>query len=273
MSFLSPKDSKPADEPVGEVATGARLLPRITIQAFCEHSQTAELVEAAIHDRRMSKVALTTHNGGIDGAVETYKSNPTPNLIIVETSLPPAEIPVSLERLAEVCDATTRLIVLGHVNDVLLYRELIRSGVSEYIVLPTTAPTLVTAISDLFAAYGEAEFRALETRVIKRLLRSGPRVVSTGGGAYINENTRKHIKRGGLTVWLNADLDVLWERVNKRDTRPLLKTENPRQTLENLMNARYPIYAEAEVTVISRDVRKETMVDEVLAAIAATRKI
>ena len=128
------------------------------------------------------------------------------------------------------------------------------------------------SITDLFAAYGEAEFRALETRVIKRLLRSGPRVVSTGGGAYINENTRKHIKRGGLTVWLNADLDVLWERVNKRDTRPLLKTENPRQTLENLMNARYPIYAEADLTVMSRDVKKETMVEEVLAAITAARK-
>ena len=128
------------------------------------------------------------------------------------------------------------------------------------------------SITDLFAAYGEAEFRALETRVIKRLLRSGPRVVSTGGGAYINDNTRKHIKRGGLTVWLKADLDVLWERVNKRDTRPLLKTENPRQTLENLMNARYPIYSEADLTVMSRDVKKETMVEEVLTAITATRK-
>ena len=127
-------------------------------------------------------------------------------------------------------------------------------------------------ITDLFAAYGEAEFRALETRVIKRLLRTGPRVVSTGGGAYVNERTRKHVKRGGLTVWLKADLDVLWERVNKRDTRPLLKTENPRQTLENLMNARYPIYAEADLTVISRDVKKETMVEEVLAAVAASRR-
>lgn len=128
------------------------------------------------------------------------------------------------------------------------------------------------SITDLFAAYGEAEFRALETRVIKRLLRSGPRVVSTGGGAYINENTRKHIKRGGLSVWLKADLDVLWERVNKRDTRPLLKTENPRQTLENLMNARYPIYAQADLTVLSRDVKKETMVEEVLTAITAAAK-
>jgi pilus assembly protein CpaE len=157
MSFLTPnKDAAPADEPVGDVATGARLLPRITIQAFCEHSQTAELVEAAVHDRRMSKVALTTHNGGLDGAIESYKSNPTPNLIIVETSLPTEEIPGALDRLAEVCDASTRLIVLGHVNDVLLYRELIRSGVSEYLVLPTSAQNIVNAISDLFAAEGAA---------------------------------------------------------------------------------------------------------------------
>ena len=127
-------------------------------------------------------------------------------------------------------------------------------------------------IAELFAAYGEQEFRALETRVIKRLLRGGPRVVSTGGGAFINENTRQHVKRGGLSVWLKADIDVLWERVNKRDTRPLLKTENPKQTLESLMNARYPIYAEADLTVLSRDVSKDVMVNEVLAAIAERKK-
>ena len=123
-------------------------------------------------------------------------------------------------------------------------------------------------IPELFAAYGEQEFRALESRVIKRILRSGPRVVSTGGGAFINDRTRKFIKRGGLSVLLKAELDVLWERVNKRDTRPLLRTENPKKTLEDLMNARYPIYAEADLTVISRDVRKEKMASEVLAAVA-----
>jgi len=122
-------------------------------------------------------------------------------------------------------------------------------------------------ITELFSAYGEEEFRALETRVMKRLLKNGPRVVSTGGGAFINDRTRKHIKKGGLSLWLKADLDVLWERVNKRDTRPLLKTENPKQTLENLMNARYPVYAQADVTVLSRDVRKELMADEVLKAV------
>ena len=123
------------------------------------------------------------------------------------------------------------------------------------------------SVPELFAAYGEQEFRSLEKRVIKRLLKGGPRVVSTGGGAFINENTRRHIKRRGFSVWLKADLDVLWERVNKRDTRPLLKTDNPKQTLENLMNARYPIYQEADLTVISRDVNKETMAKEVLAAV------
>ncbi|WP_375598407.1 CpaE family protein [Devosia sp. Naph2] len=156
MSFLTPDQPAQIEEPAAEIASGARLVPRITIQAFCEHSQTAQLVESAMHDRRMSKVALTTHNGGIDGAVETYKSNPTPNLIIVETTLSPAEIPSALGRLAEVCDASTRVIVLGHVNDVLLYRELIRSGISEYVVLPATSAEIVTSITDLYAAEGAA---------------------------------------------------------------------------------------------------------------------
>jgi shikimate kinase len=125
-------------------------------------------------------------------------------------------------------------------------------------------------INELFAAYGEAEFRALEARVIKRLLRSGPRVISTGGGAFINEQSRKSIKKQGISVWLNAELDVLWERVNKRDSRPLLKTENPKQTLETLMQARYPIYQLADLTVMSRDVKKETMVEDVLNALLAS---
>ena len=123
-------------------------------------------------------------------------------------------------------------------------------------------------ISELFATYGEEEFRALETRVIKRLLRGGPKVISTGGGAFINDNTRRHISRGGISLWLKADLEVLGERVNKRDHRPLLKTENPRATLAALMEKRYPIYSEADLTIESRDVRKEIIVTEVLAAIA-----
>lgn len=123
-------------------------------------------------------------------------------------------------------------------------------------------------ITELFAAYGEAEFRALETRVIERLLQTGPRVVSTGGGAFINENTRRRIKENGVSLWLKADIDVLWNRVSRREGRPLLKTADPKQTLQNLMNERYPIYAEADLTVLSRDVRKEVIVKDVLASIA-----
>lgn len=122
-------------------------------------------------------------------------------------------------------------------------------------------------VAELFASYGEPEFRALETRVMARLLEGGPRVISTGGGAYINENTRKVIQDGGVSVWLKADLDVLWERVNKRDHRPLLKTENPKATLKSLMDQRYPIYAQADLTVPSGNVRKEAMVINVLSAV------
>ena len=125
-------------------------------------------------------------------------------------------------------------------------------------------------INELFAAYGEPEFRALETRVSERLLKTGPRVISTGGGAFINENTRRVIRdMGALTVWINADLETLWVRVSKRDNRPLLKTANPRETLANLMAARYPIYAEADIEVMSRDAKKEVILREVLEAIAA----
>lgn len=124
------------------------------------------------------------------------------------------------------------------------------------------------SIAELFSAYGETEFRALEERVITRLLKTGPRVLSTGGGAFMNEATRARLLKSGLSVWLKADLDVLWMRVSKRDTRPLLRTENPRQTLSDLLDKRYPVYALADVTVQSRDEVKETIAAETIAAIA-----
>lgn len=123
-------------------------------------------------------------------------------------------------------------------------------------------------IPELFQAYGEPEFRALEARVIKRLLRTGPRVLSTGGGAFMNDATRAIVLANGLSVWLKADLDVLWARVSKRDTRPLLKTANPRQTLSDLLDQRYPVYANADITVQSRDAEKEIIAAETVAAIA-----
>ena len=123
-------------------------------------------------------------------------------------------------------------------------------------------------VPELFEAYGEPEFRKLEQRVIKRLLKTGPRVLSTGGGAFMNEETRAAIRESGVSLWLDADLETLWERVIKRDNRPLLKTENPKKTLEDLMNARYPTYALARLRVKSREVKKDVVAGEVIAALA-----
>jgi pilus assembly protein CpaE len=152
MEFSKNKNS----EAGSESGSGTRLIPRITIQAFCEHSQTAELIDSLVRDRRMSRVALTTHNGGIDGAVGAYHENQTPNLIIVETTKSSDEIIHLVNRLAEVCDSGTRLIVLGHVNDVILYRELKNIGVSEYLVLPASPKYIVDSIADLFIVEGTA---------------------------------------------------------------------------------------------------------------------
>ena len=124
-------------------------------------------------------------------------------------------------------------------------------------------------VAELFAQYGEPEFRALETRVIERILTEGPAIVSTGGGAFVNPQNRSLIASSGLSMWLKADLETLWERVKRRQTRPLLKTANPKQTLKDLMDSRYPIYAEADLTVLSRNARKETVMQDVLKALAA----
>ena len=122
-------------------------------------------------------------------------------------------------------------------------------------------------ISEIFAEHGEDYFRQGERRVISRLLREGPKVVATGGGAFMNAETRAAIAATGLSVWLKADLPLLFERVKRRPTRPLLQTDNPEATLQRLIDERYPVYAEAALTVASRDVPHEAMVDAVVEAI------
>jgi shikimate kinase len=122
-------------------------------------------------------------------------------------------------------------------------------------------------VPELFELYGEAEFRALEQRVIARILEGGPQVLSTGGGAYMNAHTREAICGHGVSVWLKADIDVLMERVAKKQNRPLLKTADPRATMERLMAERYPVYASADVTVLTRDERKEVIAAEVVEAL------
>ena len=125
------------------------------------------------------------------------------------------------------------------------------------------------SVAELFDAYGETEFRSLEQRVISRLLQERPGVISTGGGAFMNGDTRAAILEAGVSVWLKADIDTLMTRVMKKQTRPLLKTGNPREIMENLMKARYPVYATANVTVNTRDDRREVIADEVMAALVA----
>ena len=119
-------------------------------------------------------------------------------------------------------------------------------------------------ISEIFAAHGEPYFRAGETRVIARLLEGGPQVLATGGGAFMNTDTRAAIRAKGISVWLRATLDVLNRRIKRRGDRPLLKGVDPSETLRRLMEERDPVYAEADLTVESRDVPHETIVDEIL---------
>ena len=123
------------------------------------------------------------------------------------------------------------------------------------------------SIPELFELYGEPEFRALEQRVIARVLEAGPQILSTGGGAYMNDHTREAIASSAVSVWLKADLDLLMERVSKKQNRPLLKNDNPRAVLERLMNERYPVYALADLTVVTRDERKEVIAAEVIEAL------
>jgi shikimate kinase len=123
-------------------------------------------------------------------------------------------------------------------------------------------------IPDIFSVRGEAEFRAGEARVIVRLLEGGPQVLSTGGGAFMNADTRSAIAAKGVSVWLNAEFDVLMKRIRRRHDRPLLKTDDPAATLRKLMAERYPIYALADLTVESRDVSHDKIVDEIVSALA-----
>ena len=124
-------------------------------------------------------------------------------------------------------------------------------------------------IAEIFAAHGEGDFRAGEARVVARLLRDPDIVLGTGGGAFINPETRDLIKAGSVSVWIKAELDLLFARVSRRSNRPLLKTANPRETLKSLIETRYPIYAQADITVLTRDVPQDQVASDIVAAIIA----
>jgi shikimate kinase len=125
------------------------------------------------------------------------------------------------------------------------------------------------SIPDIFSTHGEQYFRDGEARVIARLLDNGPAVIATGGGAFMREETRKRIAGKAVSIWLKADLDVIMKRVKRRADRPLLQTEDPAATVARLLEAREPAYQRADLTILSRDVPHERIVDECMDALRA----
>jgi shikimate kinase len=128
------------------------------------------------------------------------------------------------------------------------------------------------SVQDIFRDHGEASFREGERRVIARLLESGPQVLATGGGAFMNEETRNNISRRGIAVWLKADIELLMKRVRRRDNRPLLKADNPEEVMQTLIEQRYPVYGRADIIVESRDVPHSSIVSDVIRALAAYQR-
>ena len=122
-------------------------------------------------------------------------------------------------------------------------------------------------IPDIFSIHGEEYFRDGERRVIARLLQEGPMVLATGGGAFMNEDTRRAVAENGISIWLKADLDILMRRVRKRATRPLLQNPDPEGTMRRLMDLRYPVYATADLTVDSHEAPHDRVVADIIKAL------
>jgi len=172
--------------------------PRVSVQAFCETVETAATVQAAGEDRRLGKAHLKVQMGGMAAAIEAYRSAPTPNVIILETDAR-SDILTGLDQLATVCDPGTRVVVIGRVNDVTLYRELVRRGVSDYVLSPVTPIDVVRSICNLFSAP--------EAKAVGRIIA----VVGAKGGvgaSTIAHNVAWAIARDLSMDSVVADLDL-----------------------------------------------------------------
>ena len=149
-------DTRSADDmpPEGRVASGdlenLRPLPRISVHAFCESEAMLRMMERCGQDRRMAKVSLKVSSASVAAAASMFASAPTPNLLILETSAQPGDIMDELAPLAEVCDPSTKVIIVGRYNDIPLYRELIRNGISEYMVGPVGMADVLNAMAAIF---------------------------------------------------------------------------------------------------------------------------
>ncbi len=148
---LQPQEPLPGAGLAAALGADVRPVPRISIQAFCESPDVAASFEAAARDRRMSRAHVKVHTGGLTAASEFYQAAATPNLIVVESKLPRDRLEAELDRLAAVCDPGTKVVVIGHVNDVELYRGLMQRGVSEYLVAPVDMMGIIRTVAGLYA--------------------------------------------------------------------------------------------------------------------------
>ena len=181
---------------IGDTPDGSEIiapLPRISIQVFADTPEVAQVVQAATADRRMAKAHVKIQTGGAAAAVEAYRNAPTPNVIVIETRLPGATVLELLDELAGLCDEGTRVIMIGHVNDVLLYRDLIRRGVSEYLIAPLSLLGFIRSLSELF---GDAAGASLGRTVA---------VVGTKGG--VGSSTIAH--NIGFTISSQLELETV----------------------------------------------------------------
>ena len=198
MTDLAFGDQQPADDESESAkqtvkdASDIRPVPRISIQAFCESQELADAVNQAAADRRMSRAHVKVHSGGVSAATEFYGAAPTPNLIIVESKLPHDRLIAELDHLSNVCDPGSKVVVVGHVNDVQLYRELARRGVSEYVVAPVDAVQLIGTISDLYAEPGAEPL--------------GRTVAFLGSKGGVGSSTVSHCVAFGLAQTFDTDV-------------------------------------------------------------------
>ncbi|TIW64393.1 MAG: CtpF protein, partial [Mesorhizobium sp.] len=150
LAYDAPLDGGDTSQQDIAAMQALRPVPRISIQAFCETEGVASPVRLAGEDRRMAKAHLKVHMGGIATAIEFYQSAPTPNLILLESRSEPKQLLEQLAQLSEYCDPSSKVVVIGHYNDVGLYRELIRSGISEYVIAPVSMTDIVSVVSSIF---------------------------------------------------------------------------------------------------------------------------
>lgn len=174
-------------------------VPRITIQAFCEASETAAMIEAAAQDRRMQRARVKVRMGGGAAAIEAFRHAPTPNVIILEVQGARSKPLECLDALAEVCDEGTRVLVIGHLNDVTLYRQLLQRGVSDYLMAPVDPLTLIAAISEMFTAAG---VKPIGRTIAVFGVRGGI------GASTVSHNLAWSIARGQGVPTVIADLDI-----------------------------------------------------------------